>query len=602
MPCQYMLAAGLAAMCLAATCRAEEAGGNPKMTDRMIQARFAAAVKLRVKDEAGKPLPFRGELWSGQRRLDSIWSSDGTGEVRAPEGESMLLVRHGFDYDAVEVPLDLGLEPKEVTKDVTLHRRFDLRALGWFGGENHMHGQHGKKDPPRTFKDGARMAAADGVDYLQIAYAWEPTFSWVPSEELEKWSREASTPQVAVRWNTETPKCYMGEDDGGEKGNLHCYGHGLPIGLKDNSKGMAFFHTGPAFRAIQEIHRQGAVVLCAHPVRFWFNKGNFVSNWASELPFDYVAGCGYDGVDVLHDCPLLFFQSERLWWNLLNMGYKVAGTANSDGSLGDPHGVGRFRTYMKIEGEFSWDKIAEAVRRGACIASSGPMVLFEVDGRPSGAEFPADGKEHKATVRAWSAPLPGETLVSVQLVRNGEVVRAWDLRKEKLREWKTEFAVGGDDAMAWYAVRVLSTCRNRESVAKWGPDVYEVAVANPVYFVPRGFKRPGLTYAHVTITVQDEAGKPVAGRVVVVEPGGEEGEPYDVPPSGILVRGESATASLRITADGFKEERRSLYLDTEIFSYCRNMNLLWPSLYSPETWKELRDMLASLHMTVVMKK
>jgi len=591
-----VLAAGLAALCLAATCRAEEAGGNRIMTEKKT-----VTLKLRVKDEAGKPLPFRGELWSGDRRVDSVWSSDGAGELRAPEGRSTLLVRHGFDYDAVEMDLNLGLEAKEVTKEVTLRRRFDLREIGWVGGENHMHGQHGKKDPPRTFKDGARLAAADGLDYLQIAYAWEPTFSWVPSEELEKWSREASTPQVAVRWNTETPKCYMGEDDGGEKGNLHCYGHGNPIGLKDNSKGKEFFHTGPAFRAIQEIHRQGAVVLCAHPVRFWFNKGNFVSNWASELPFDYVAGCGYDGVDVLNDSPLLFFQSERLWWNLLNMGYKVAGTGNSDGSLGDPHGVGRFRTYMKIDGEFSWDKIAEAVRRGACIASSGPMVLFEVDGRPSGTEFPADGKELKATVRAWSAPLPGETLLAVQLVRNGEVVRAWDLRKEKLREWKIEFPVGGDDAFAWYAVRVLSTCRNRESLANWGPDVCEVAVANPVYFVPRGFKRPVTTFARVELTVQDEAGRPVAARVAVID--ADVGiAKVEVPASGLLAFQAPPTASFKVTADGFKEERRSLYLDTAIFGYCRNMNLLWPSLYSPETWRELRQMLGAMDVKVIMKK
>jgi hypothetical protein len=228
-------------------------------------------------------------------------------------------------------------------------------------------------------------------------------------------------------------------------------------------------------------------------------------------------------------------------------------------------------------------------------------VLFEVDGQPSGAEFPADGKERKATVRAWSAPLPGETLLAVQLVRNGEIVRAWDLRKENLREWKTELALS-DDAFAWYAVRVLSTCRNRESLANWGPDVYELAVANPVYFLPRGFKRPGPTFAHVEVTVQDEAGQPVAARVAIVESDGEEGSPADVPASGALALYAPATASLKVTAAGYADERRSLYMDTPLFAYCRNIGTVWPSFFSPETWTEIRKRLGQIDLAVTMKK
>ena len=71
------------------------------------------------------------------------------------------------------------------------------------------------------------------------------------------------------------------------------------------------------------------------------------------------------------------------------MGYKVAGTANSNGSIIGGH-AGRFRTYTHIDGDFSWAKIAQGIRVGACVASSGPMVLFEVDGQRPGAEFPAE--------------------------------------------------------------------------------------------------------------------------------------------------------------------------------------------------------------------
>ena len=276
-------------------------------------------------------------------------------------GKQTILVRHGFDYDAVSMELNPGQQVIE--KHVTLKKRYDVKSLGWYCGESHLHGQHGHSDKPQSFADAARLAEANGLNYIQIAQWWTPDFGWTPLEKLDAMSREASTPQVAVHWNMESPKCYFSPDDGGAGGNLHCYGHGCILGMNERPYDQAFWFTGPNFRILQEIHRQGAVVMLAHPARFWFNQGNFVSNWASEIAFDYVAGQGYDGVDILNDGEPVFFQHERVWSNLLNIGYKVAGTANSDGSIIGGH-AGRFRTYTHIDGDFSWAKIAQGIRGG----------------------------------------------------------------------------------------------------------------------------------------------------------------------------------------------------------------------------------------------
>jgi hypothetical protein len=249
---------------------------------------------------------------------------------------------------------------------------------------------HGRGDPPRTIADGAAIAAGDGLDYLQLAWGWDSSFQWLPADELRRQCEAASTRDVHIGWNIEAPKTYMGKDDGGLSGNLHCYGHGWTVGSTEITCGHAFFHTGLNFRVMQEIRRHGGIVGCAHPVRASFRpNGNFVSNWASELPFDFVASVPYAAVDILNDSPLLSFLSERLWYALLNLGYKVAGTGNSDGSLGTTRGAGRYRTYTKIEGEFSW-----------------------------------------------------------------------------------------------YTVRVLSRSRDPVSTSLWGEHPYELAVANPVYFLP----------------------------------------------------------------------------------------------------------------------
>lgn len=556
-------------------------------------------LKLIVHDDRGEPSPFRAEWRGSGGKLRRLWSDTGQAELEAEPGRVCALVRRGVHCDAVALDLDLPAD-QVTTRRVVLRRRFDPQALGWYGGENHMHVLHSPEDPPRSIADGARMAAADGLQYVQLCYGWDQSFAWLPADELDRQCHDASRPGTAVGWNIEAPKAYMSEDHGGRLGNLHCFGHGWTIGLRDNSRGRDFFSAGPNFRVIQEVHRQGAIVGCAHPVRFWLMYGNFVSNWAAELPFDFVAGVPYDAVDVLNDSPLLFFQSERLWYTLLNMGYKVAGTGNSDGSLGTTEGVGRYRTYTKVNGDFTWAKLAESMRAGRNVATSGPFALLTVDGCDPGAEFPADGKPRRADLRAWSGPLPGEVLTAVQLVRNGEVVRAWDLRAERAREWAVSFDIA-EKEFAWHCVRVLSSCSDPVDAWHYGPHHCELAVVNPFYFLPDGFERPAPAEACVSLKVTDGAGRAVAASVTIHDGAGEMAR-HELPPSGQAALRLPATASLAISAPGCRTAERNLYMDCpDLFEYCRNLNMVWPSVYSPQTFAELRRRLASLSLSVVLE-
>jgi hypothetical protein len=552
-------------------------------------------VSLHVKDDHAEASPFRADVWNAAGQVKRTWSSDGQAALEIPSGATSIVVRRGITHDAVTI--DLNLRPGEsIAHEVMLRERFSPRKLGWHGGESHMHVLHGKKDPPRKISDGGRMAQADGLEYLQLAYGWDQSFEWTPAAELNRQCVAASSKHSTIGWNIETPKCYMGPDDGGKSGNLHCFGHGWTVGLKDNSAGRDFFHTGPNYKIIQEVQRQGGIVGCAHPVRSWFNNGNFVSNWASEMPFDFLAGAPYAAMDILNDSPLIFFQSERAWYTLLNLGYKLAGTGNSDGALGVNHGLGRYRTYTHIDGEFSWAKLAHGMKSGACIATSGPFVLFEVDGQIPGAEFRADGRVRRATIKAWSAPLPGEMMHACQLVRNGEVIRAWDLREKKTRYWETEFDLC-DNEFAWYCLRVLSTSTDRQTLKNWGPHVYELAVANPVYFLPENFTRPAPEPARIHLVIRNAASQQAMNAWVEVHDNAQLVATYDI--TGEQTISVPPTATLRFSVDGYRTIERNVYMDCpEIFNFCQNMGTLWPSFYSPETFHVLRQMLRSLRMVV----
>jgi len=567
------------------------AGGLWTSGQDMTEARL----KLSVFDDSGKLLAFRLQVFTGGKQVVQVWER-GTADVAIPPGRHYLLIRHGFDYDAAGFDTIFG-PASRMEKRITLKKRYDLKELSWYCGESHMHGQHGAGDNPQTFSDAARLAEADGLNYIQIAQWWTPDFRWTGLDTLEEMARQATTPLVEVNWNMESPKCYMGIDDGGKSGNLHCYGHGCTLGLKERPYERSFWFSGPNFRIIREIHRQNAVVMLAHPVRFWFNNGNFVSNMASEIAFDYVAGEGYDGVDIFNDGEPVFFQHERVWWNLLNMGYKVAGTANTDGSIIDGR-AGRYRTYTKINGAFSWEKIAGGIRNGACVASSGPMILFQADGKDPGFEFPSDGKKHNGTLKAWSGPLPGEYIVSVQVIRNGEIIQAWDLRNSRLREWTGSFTLS-DTAFAWYAIRVTSTCTDPELLADWSQpaEIYEAAVASPVYFIPHDFRRPEPAAASVKLKITDESGRPLPASVSVLDSNKEikkmtlasgDTSSFTIP----------ATAQLLIKAPGFEETKRDIYKDSPVYGYCRDFN----GFYTPGAFNEMRELLGNLRFNVRLKK
>ena len=564
-----------------------------------------ARVRLQVSDEQGRSLPCRVDLSreDGSRPVGedgplSHWI-EGAAEIEVRPGKTTFRVRHGFQYGAAEETFELAAGQRREW-EARLARRVDLRSRGWVSGENHAHVIHDPSgDPKLTIAYGARLARCEGLDYVQFCPNWDRTGRWYAVEELNRQCAAASGEGLAVSWNLEAPKTYMSEDDGGVKGNLFCFGHGWTLGLKDHLGAQDFWFTGPNYPILQEVHRQGAVVGCAHPVRFWFSHGHFVSNMNQELPFDMVSGAAYDALDVLNDGPECFALSEAVWYGLLNLGYKIAGTANSDACLERHSVLGRLRTYTRIPGPFSWAALAEALRAGRNFATSGPLVLFETDGEGPGHEFPADGRPRNARIEAW--PAPGEELESVQLLRNGEPFATAEL-PPRISGTDQPSGLSPNSAVtmerqvaergfAYYTARVVS---RRRSESPAGP--FQVAVANPVYFLPDGFHRPEPAVARVRVEIADSAGKPLDGQVLVVD-GGQELARHEAK-GGRCEFECPATAFVTASAPGCQPQRQGLLLGCEpLREYVRTATPAWPSLCSAWSLNQIRRMLREARLS-----
>jgi hypothetical protein len=550
---------------------------------------------LTVSDETGVAVPCRAEAWRDGACLTRVWSTTGRVEINVAAGDPVQIwVRSGIARDAVLFAFDPSTGPAAC--DVVLRRRFDAPAWGWYGGECHRHAWRSERETPVTLGENGRMGLAEGLDFMLLAQPWDEQGTWLKPTELSRRCEAAAPAGFALGWSLEAPKCPIAEPEGEETGNAHTHGHGWAVGLSDLTAGPGYFVTGPNHPIIQEIHRQGGVVGCAHPARLRLHKGRLTAGWASELPFDYLAGSGYDAMDVLGPAADNPGTTEHVWWALLNLGYRIAATASTGGGAGSATPPGRFRTYVQMSGGFSWRGLIDGIRRGACVASSGPFVLFDIDGAGPGSEHPADGTTRHVALRAWSGALPGEHLAAVQVVRNGVIVQAWNLASQNLREWRGTFEVN-ENQFAWYSVRAVSS-----AVDPGGTPTHrttrEVAVASPIYFLPPGYARPAPALARLRVRVTDTADRDVACKVTA-RVGGVPVATRNVPAGQTDIE-LPAGARLTFEAPGFVPETRSVFTDSPLGDYCRDLSLTHLALGTAAAWRDMQNMLDHVDLHVRM--
>ena len=540
-----------------------------------------AWLEVRVVDaESGKVIPCTVSIQTGAGSaledhpgFRGGFRSAGEFTRAVPAGATALKIERGFDFVAAERRIDL--KPGErVSLRIALQRRSPLHREGWYAGDNHVHMVHGERKIPVDFAYAALAARAEGLDYMALAQAWN--IASATPEELERACRAMSTPDFVLTWNLEAPKSYW-------RGDVSkCLGHGWTLAMRGRTASGAdairellqlsahdyesMKEPAPNFESHALIHELGGIVSYSHPCRWWWGawggKGiypedphKFVSNMAAELPFDTVAGPTYDTIDVLmqtdertaNECAL------KLWFMLLDHGYRIAASGSSDATFDNPGGAvpGRIRLYARVPGEFSLAGCAQSVRTGRSFVTSGPLLVLEMDGRGSGDVLQIEGSTKTACrIRAWASGVAGEHLTRVELIRNGETVRNFEIGAKTTR-FEKEFEIE-ESGSAWYIAR----CH--------GSNAGQMAITNPVYFEPPGYQPPAGVSAHVKLAISDRStGRLLDGICETVKMVGPE--PVKLTETrflgGRLLLSAPATSRLRIRVPGYVPMTRSIFVD-----------------------------------------
>jgi hypothetical protein len=376
-----------------------------------------------------------GDTRLGQRSYAYI---DGTCQGWLPRGDVVMEVARGFEYEPLRQTVRIEPGQRELT--LRIKRIADMAAEGWWSGDSHVH------------------------------------FLSTPGAQLEQRAEDLrvvnllQTQWGALFTNTEDFSGHPAVVDGGgyityvgQENRQHMLGHMILWGLTEPvmpwcSDGPDEAELGGALDVTMSdwadrTHAQGGTVVAAH-----FPNPN-------GEPAVLVATGRADAVEMLAHSG----DAMAEYYRYLNSGYRLPLVGGTDKmTSGVP--VGLYRTYARLEEEFSYQAWCRAVRSGRTFLSGGPLVSLSVDGQEPGDTVGLSGP---GTVTVRAAVRGVFPLRCLEVVRNGEVVARADANGARQAEISEELRI---DANSWIACRAFGVDCHLDD---WGRQVF--AHTSPVY-------------------------------------------------------------------------------------------------------------------------
>jgi hypothetical protein len=376
-----------------------------------------------------------GDVRLGQRSYAYI---DGTCQGWLPRGDVVVDVARGFEYE----PLRQAVRIEPGQRDLTLRigRVADMASEGWWSGDSHVH------------------------------------FLSTPGAQLEQRGEDLRVVNLLqAQWgalftNTEDFSGRPAVIDGGgyityvgQENRQHVLGHTVLWGLREpvmpwSSDGPDEGELGGALDATlsdwaDRTHAQGGTVVAAH-----FPNPN-------AEPAVLVTTGRADAVEMLAHSD----DAMAEYYRYLNSGYRLPLVGGTD-KMSSAVPVGLYRTYARLDEEFSYEAWCRAVRAGRTFLSGGPLVTLSVDGHEPGATVKLSGP---GTVSIRAVVRSIFPLRALEVVHNGGVVARAEANGGRQAEISEELRVDGN---SWIACRAFGADYHLD---EWGRRVF--AHTSPVY-------------------------------------------------------------------------------------------------------------------------
>jgi len=387
-------------------------------------------VFLRVSHSTISPWP------SDNRHISYI---DGSYAADLPAGDYQLVVSKGPEYEVSVLNFVISADQTE-SVDVGMARWTNMPAAGWYSGDDHVHMIRTENDNHSI----SRIMQAEDVHVTNVLQMGNPAGTHFRQYEFGEGGRFIDDAYALVP-GVEDPRTAI-------------RGHTISLNIgeviRDPDIYLQYNHIFNAYR------EQGGMSGYAHVAGELFNVGRGL---AVDVPLGVV-----DFVEVLQDGIL----DTGIWYEFLNLGFRLTPTAGSDFPyLGVP---GAERNYVYLGDTFSVDDWYDQLAASRTFVTNGPMLELEVNGWPMGSTVELNPGDEVVVTALVSSDPHGERLDRLELVVHGDVV-ATASEVSQDNALTLEYSVPAEGGM-WLAVRAFG-----EEQAK--------AHSAPVYVVvdDRGF-------------------------------------------------------------------------------------------------------------------
>jgi hypothetical protein len=494
-------------------------------------------------------------------------------------GKYTIEIFHGIDY--VSQKFNITIQNNVVDTIIALKQWYPLKKEGWYNGDGHDHLYTDLKPDTSMLKLVRKICMAQGVDFMFTAQGWSGYNDTTWKEGYANFSDN----NFHVSYGSEMPKYRTGHTWWIGQPTTH----GIFESVMDTTYENQYYQSDQGtdwnfqqliFPQVPDVEivkrlkeKDRSLAVAAHPTSWWMQKRGdiekYVTNVACNLSFGLLSGKIWDGLVAMgYDHDHYYYQN--LWFNVLNQGYRMAAFSELDGGLGkdDKFYYGSMRTYFKIGGIFSVDKIIEAAKKGNSFLTSGPIVMANIDNRYNiGDVIPINKKHHVLHIDAYASGEQEDYLSYVMVFRNGKIFKLWDIRNQKPRKFSDSIAIN-ESEKSWYIVKVygrrawtdpnsldvMGVCEKKipgESIE----GELDVAFTNPFYFRRGSEKDPSVLQSKIHLSLT-----PAKNATIEILDAGKKIKTIKVK-AGKSSFTMPVNALLKISVYGNAPYYRSLYLD-----------------------------------------
>lgn len=349
--------------------------------------------------------------------------TDGSSTVSIPAGDTQITVVKGPEYRTVVVNVNI-VAGATVEQTIELKRWIDMPARGWYSADDHLHIE--RPDPELNSRIITQMQAEDIHVANLLQSGKVRSFKMAPQYSFGRESHYQQGNYILAA--------------GQENPRTHFLGHTITLGA---AKPLFDGENYLIYRLIWEASvKSGGINGYAH----------------TQLPAGLATGTP-EGLALILPYNLLQFlevlewnrSNYDLWYDVLSLGIKVAPTAGTDYPCADQTIPGHERFYTRVDGELTYDKWIDAVRKGRTFVTTGPIAEFRINQQDIGSEIllPAPGEVLIEGVVTFDPQ--HDDLSYIELVKNGDVIRRFPRIGVNNR---IAFSIQQRvDEASWYALR-----------------------------------------------------------------------------------------------------------------------------------------------------